>query len=535
VDSPTNYGEDTGLGGEVRGNYATLNPINPVRGTIIDGALRTNGGNLISVSTIGMTYGKWYAEMYITAIGVESSIGLSKGIYAAQYVGAISETWGYYSSGQKYTNASPSLYGASFTTGNTIGVAYDADNGILTFYKDGVSQGIAFTGLKDSTTQTPYYFACSGRTSTAANDVTMNFGQQRWKYAPPAGYKALCTTNLITPAIKKGKAAFDAITYNGTGTTFASPSALAFAPDLVWIKSRTQDISHVISDTVRGVGEVLCSNNTRLSSSDFFINSFNSNGFTVNTSVTANNSGSLYTAWSWKAGGPSTTNNDGSIPSQISVDSRTGLSIVNYIGTGATATIGHGLGATPSFIINKLRSGTGGWPVYHKSTGNTGATQLESNGAFNVSNVYWNNTSPTESVFTVGAGLAVNGSAYINYVFAEVEGYSKFGSYVGNSSTDGAFVWCSFKPKFVLIKSNSTTENWTIIDSARNIYIPKSNPFSLALFPSLVNQEASNTTIDFLSNGFKLRSTNAVNGNAAGQSYIFAAFAETPFKYSLAS
>lgn len=179
-----------------------------------------------------MSSGKWFCEMYVTALGAESSVGISRGINIMNtYVGSSSDSWGYYYNGLKYNNASSASYGSSYTTGDTIGAAFDADAGTIVFYKNGTSQGTAYTSL----TSGPYYFATSGRSSTSANDVTMNFGQQAWKYAPPAGYKALCTTNLSIPTIKKPSSAMDVVTYTGNGSA-RSITGLGFSPDLVWIK-----------------------------------------------------------------------------------------------------------------------------------------------------------------------------------------------------------------------------------------------------------------------------------------------------------
>jgi hypothetical protein len=457
-----------------------------------------------------MSSGKWYAEATITTIGAESSVGIAKDTQdTGGYVGAGAFSYGYYLNGQKYNNATGSAYGASYTSGDVIGVAFDADAGNLVFYKNGVSQGTAFTGL----TNGPYVFEGQGRSATSGNQNDWNFGQQAWKYAPPSGFKALCTTNLPIPSIKNSSTFFDAITYNGTGTTFVSPSGLKFAPNLVWVKSRSQNISNVLSDTVRGTGEVLCSNNTRAGSPDSFLTNFNQDGFTLNNSITANNSGSTYVAWCW------------------SKNSVAGMDIVSYTGTGANMTINHSLGAIPKMIINKSRSAVGGWPVYHASLGNTGALQLESSGAFSVSNLYWNNTSPTASDFTVNAGLATNGTTYINYLFAEIDGYSKFGSYTGNGSTDGPFVWCGFRPKYILIKTTGASYNWWIIDTARG----SANVVNNVQFADLAATDytTAGVEIDIISSGFKIRNTNG-GDNGSSVTYIFAAFAEYPFKYARA-
>jgi len=517
-----------------RGNYCTLNPISPVRSTIVDGNMRTNAGDRGSISTIAMLSGKWYCEMTVNAVGAESSIGISKGINVMNpYIGSTVDSWGYYSnSGQKYTNGGATAYAASYTTGDIIGCSFDADNGILSFYKNGSSLGAAYTGLTDG----PYYFAVEGRTATSANDVIMNFGQKPFAFGPPLSaqpFKALCTTNLPTPSIKKSSTGFDAITYNGTGTTFVSPSGLKFAPDLVWVKSRSQDISHVLCDTVRGIGEVLCTNNSRLSSSDSFITNFNQNGFTLNNSVSANNSGSTYVAWCWKAGGQTQTNTVGSITSQVNADPSRGFSVVSYTGTGANATVGHGLTTSPKFLIVKSRQTNGrSWNVWHTALAGTEYLLLETSDAKATDATKWNSTIPTASVFSLGTGAGTNTSAekYIAYCWSEVDGYSKFGSYTGNGSTDGTFVYTGFRPKLVLVK-NTTGDTWVIKDTSRSIF----NGTDYELYPSSAVVEGTYSAppiMDYLSNGFKLRSTASASNGAA--SIIFAAFAESPFRYARA-
>jgi len=520
VDSPTNYGTDTGVGGEVRGNYATLNPVSTIRSTIIDGNLRTNAGDRGSISTIGMTSGKWYCEMYVTALGAECSAGISQGINIMNtYVGSSSDSWGYYYNGLKYNNASSSSYGSSYTNGDTIGVAFDASAGTLVFYKNGTSQGTAYTSL----TSGPYYFATSGRSSTSANDVTMNFGQQTWRYAPPTGFKALCTTNLTTPTIKKPSTAMDVVAYTGTGAS-NSISSLGFSPDLVWIKNRGGATSHAIYDTTRGTQSQLSSDTTgdQVTSSSG-LTAFGSNGFTISTSTLVNTTGTQYVAWAWDE------------------STQAGLDVVSYTGNGANRTIAHTLGVAPKMVIVKARTTAGadqGWPVWHTSIANTTYLQLNSTSSTSAGADYWNSTSPTSSVFSVGTNVAVNANAdtYIAYLFAEVDGFSKFGTYTGNGAADGPLAYCGFRPRFVMIKTTQSSLAWIIYDTARST----ENLVTLKLAPNNSQEENGSSiggvtfnTMDILSNGFKLRSTN-LDSNQSGVTFIFAAFAESPFKYARA-
>jgi hypothetical protein len=465
-----------------------------------------------------MSSGKWYAEATITTIGAESSVGIAKDTQdTGLYVGIGAFSYGYYFNGLKYNNSSGTSYGASYTSGDVIGVAFDADAGNLVFYKNGVSQGTAFTGL----TNGPYVFEGQGRSATSGNQNDWNFGQQAWRYAPPSGFKALCTTNLPIPSIKKSSTFFDAITYNGTGTTFVTPSGLKFAPDLIWVKSRSQNISHVLSDTVRGTGEVLCSNNTRAGSPDSFLTNFNQDGFTLNTSITANNSGSTYVAWAWSR-------------SIIA-----GMDIVGYVGNDNSGrTISHNLGVTPKMIIVKNRTTLSDWPVYHANLTASNVVFLQlPNAQAAISSYAWGAVSSASSTtFTVIAGntdirnVNKSGDNYVAYCFSDVEGFSKFGSYTGNGLAEGPFVWCGFRPRYILIKlSGSAGGSWIIHDTSRN----DANMSAKRLLANTSDIEGSDNGIDILSNGFKMRSADG-STNTSGVSHIFAAFAESPFKYARA-
>ncbi|NBW17394.1 MAG: hypothetical protein EBR82_56380, partial [Caulobacteraceae bacterium] len=517
VDSPTNYGTDTGLGGEVRGNYATLNPIAGGGSTLIDGNLKPNTDG-IGISTIGMSYGKWYAEMTVTAVGTFSDFGIHTGNTFLTYVGSTTTGYSYQSDGKKYNNATGAAYGSTYTSGDVIGCAFDADNGTIAFYKNGVSQGTAFTGL----TSVPYFFAIYGRNSATANNVYINFGQRSFSYTAPSGFKALCTQNISKPTIQKPSKYMDALAYTGTGAS-NSISSLGFSPDLVWIKNRGTTTSHAIYDTTRGAQSQLSSDTTgdQVTSSSG-LTSFDSNGFTIGTSTLVNTSGTQYVAWGWDE------------------SAKSGLDIVSYTGNGANRTISHNLGVAPKMIIVKARTTAGadqGWPVYHSSLANTEYVLMESTAAKSTGADYWNSTSPTSSVFSLGTNSAVNANndTYIAYVFSEIDGFSKFGSYVGNNLTDGPFAWCGFRPKYILIKNSTNTgAPWLVYDSVRSSY----NAQEAEIRPNTNQSENGFTlvgSLDFLSNGFKIREDNNTSWlNTPSATFIFAAFAEAPFKYARA-
>jgi len=326
-----------------------------------------------------------------------------------------------------------------------------------------------------------------------------------------------------------------------TGNATERTIDVGFQPDLVWAKTRSNAASHNIVDAVRGVKKLLSSNanDAELTESDTAgIDSFVSNGFTLEDATyyeDVNQSGRTYVAWNWKANGSGESNTDGSITSTVSANPTSGFSIVTYTGTGSAATIGHGLGIAPSMIIVKNRSSAFDWAGYHVATGPTINYPINVNGTGYTNTAYWNDTSPTSSVFYVGnnsANTNVNGSSFVAYCFAGVEGFSAFGSYTGNGSTDGPFVYTGFRPAYVLIKCTSTSPTeWHVWDDQRSTY----NVMNRALRPNNSNAESDSTdySIDFLSNGAKIRNASNLD-NQNGQTFIYAAFAENPFKNSLA-
>jgi hypothetical protein len=260
--------------------------------------------------------------------------------------------------------------------------------------------------------------------------------------------------------------------------------------------------------------------------------SFNSGRFSVGTNAGVNQSAATFVSWQWKANGtPAVTNTAGSVPSTISANTTSGFSIVTWTGNGSTGTLGHGLGVAPKFIITKYRNAVNAWLCYHVSLGAGSRIYLNQTDASGASATVWNNTSPTSSVFSVGdANTNASGGTYVGYCFAEIAGYSKFGSYTGNGSADGPFVYLGFRPRLVITKRTNAASQWYILDTARDLYNCTAN----LLFPNTTAAESSNTqNYDELSNGFKLRSTNTDN-NASGGTYIYIAFAENPFNYSLA-
>jgi len=318
------------------------------------------------------------------------------------------------------------------------------------------------------------------------------------------------------------------VTYAGNGGTNAI-TGVGFQPDMVWTKNRSASANNLLYDAVRGAGYYLYPNltNGQGGNGTSALDSFDSDGFTLDGGDDSNVNGQNGVAWTWKGGNSAgSSNTDGSITSTVSANTTAGFSIVKYTGTGATATVGHGLGAVPGMLIIKRYSDAGEqWTIYHKSLGNTKHILFTTGAAVTQAN-YWNDTSPTSSVWTMGNQSEVNGNGTTNicYAFAEKQGYSKFGSYTGNGNgPDGTFVYTGFKPAFLLIKRTDTTKNWFLHDYKRLGYNPKNE----YLHPNLNSAETTSTELDILSNGFKLLNSGSGH-NASGGTYIYMAFAEEP-------
>jgi hypothetical protein len=518
-------------------NFAVLNPLNSFASTDCSNAnlqySNATSGNRNTLGTIYVSSGKYYAEFTAVAGAGGFFVGIANTNFNAigntGYIGSDINSYGYYFDGNKYTNSTPATYGAGWSGGDIIGVALDMDAGTVTFYKNGTTQGVAFTGLSGSFT----FGAMINNSGMIAN-----FGQRPFAYTPPTGFVALNTFNLPTPTIgatetTQANKYFDATAYSGTGSSQTVVNSGSMQPDFVWIKQRNSTEWNSLADSIRGTDKQLFSNSTNAEQTNStFLTAFASNGFTVDTSSATNASGSTYIGWQWKGGGTGVTNTDGSITSTVSANTSAGFSVITYDGIASAGTVGHGLGVAPKMIIVKRRSSVDPWVVWHTSLANTEYLYLNSTAAKATNTTYWNSTFPTSSVFSLGLTNDVNAtsSTYVAYVFSEVAGYSKFGSYTGNGSTDGTFVYTGFKPKFLLIKNiNDGGAFWAMFDGVRN----PSNNVGLTLFPNASNAEGSNTGYDFLSNGFKVRD-NATFLNTSGQTMIYMAIAETPAKFSLA-
>lgn len=325
------------------------------------------------------------------------------------------------------------------------------------------------------------------------------------------------------------------VTYTGNGST--QTIEVGFKVGLVWIKRRDSAGNNGLFDVVRGATNWITSNGTTVETSGVQgVTAFTPTGFTLGNHVDYNASGATYVAWCWRAGDTTVTNTTGTISSQVCANPDAGFSVVTYKGTGSNSTVGHGLGVVPAMILLKDRSNTYTWVVYHKDSNANpayGYLPLNSTGGFSADTAIWNNTIPTSSVFSIGTpsgGTNINNDNYIAYCFAEIAGYSKFGRYLGNGSSDGIFVYLGFRPKYILIKHIAGTDDWWLEDSTRK----PSNSGRVVLSPNASSAEiVDSNAIDFLSNGFKIRNAGTAD-NSSGEVYIYAAFAENPFNYSLA-
>jgi hypothetical protein len=553
VDTPTQYGTDTGAGGEVRGNYATFNVLASPQ---LAGQYVVSNGNLdITPTGASSTFNsyapatialpssdKYYFEYTCTnADGGQRRdvIGLAQTTASGIWLGNTGSIGYDCFEGKVNNNGSNIATYASWDNGDIVSVAVDCATGYVWFAKNGTWQAgspSAGTGATATLSNiSTYAFAIGTRAaSSAAFTVkgSVNFGQRPFAYTAPSGFKALVTTNLPQPTVVQGDDYFNTVLFTGNYPTGQSITGVGFAPDLTWFKSRSVGDSHNLVDKVRGAFR-LKSNTTDAETSATV--TLDSDGFTVGAQSESNNDSMV--AWNWKANGAGVSNTAGTITGTVTVSANTiaGISIVTYTGNDtAGATVGHGLGAVPRMIIVKNRDATDAWQVYHAANTASPETDylvLNTTAATADALDRWNDTAPTSSVFSLGDGAEVNTDTedYVAYCFAEVEGFSKFGSYTGNGIADGPFVYTGFRPAFVLGKDSSSTNNWFIFDSVRDTY----NVAGKILRPNLPNEELdSPPRIDLLSNGFKVRSTGLPNDS--GETYIYAAFAENPFKYSLA-
>ena len=546
-------------------NFCTLNPLIPIpNGTISEGNLEYVRGSEANHGSVGASFtipttGKWYWEVRSgksannEAIGVANISDHNPQLPAqGSEVGSRAGDYIYRSNAQKVSGGSSSSYGATFSASDVIGVAWSSDDGTITFYKNNASQGIAYSSI----TQVEGKFVPAISQAETSSETPFNFGQESsftahktaqgntdgngigdFYYAPPSGYLALCTSNLPEPTISPNDDTqaddhFNCILYTGNGS--AATHTVGFRPNLVWGKKRASGAqNHWLINDVGDIDNFMSSDEANAESTTAGT-TFNATSFTTASNDLYYNNNSTYVVWAWKGNGTGTavSNSNGSITSTVSANTDAGFSIITYSGNSTKgATIGHGLSAAPEMVWFKRRNASAGWAVYNKDlTDNGYALLLNSNATEDNRNTqFLNETSPTSTLITLGDWNEANaGSNYVAYAFHSVEGYSKIGNYIGNVNADGAFVFTGFRPALVIVKriNGGSSYDWFIHDNKRSTF----NVNDERLAPNSNDAESTSiTSMDFLSNGFKIRTANTSYNEGT---VIYMAFAEAPFKYS---
>jgi hypothetical protein len=508
-------------------NFCVMNPLVP-NGTMTNGNLQvasSTSNGYASLASISVSEnGNWYCEVTPTS---KSAGDYHLGVFGYTTVHTpYNPRLLYVGSGAAYNDGTSVGTWASYTTNDIIGIAYNSSTKTAYFYKNNSLQGSMTTTATEN-----MYFGTVGDSSGTSQNYAFNFGQRPFAYTPPAGYLKLNTFNLPDSSIVDGSEYFVPVTYTGNGGTKVVTTG--FQPDLVWMKNRGDAQDNTLMDSVRAGDGILISNwdGAETFPGDIAI-AYNSDDFTLTgANARTNTNLNTYVAWNWKAGGTAVSNTDGTITSSVSANTTAGFSVVTYTGTGAIATIGHGLGVAPKMVIVKDRAVVGDWWTWHTSIGIDEYIRLNLTAVVGSSATLWNNTLPTSSVFSVGVNVAnTNTETYVAYCFAEVEGYSKIGSYTGNGSTDGPFIYTGFKPAWIMLRDSTNVQNWIVLDTARNTY----NAPASYLLPNSSGAEGTlDPGVDVLSNGFKMRTANS-GWNTSSAVMIYMAFAENPFKNSLA-
>ena len=574
LDSPTFNSDSNG------GNFCTMNPLsngsNPVLGEgnlMMDSFSGSDISGSLANFALPASSGKWYFECFINAPNSGDNypfIGLTATQYSQSATMGVSQrdlsinlgTGGSEKNETYVGSITTDFTGVSNYADNTIcGVFVDMDARKLWYAKDGAffNSGNPQTGANPQYAWTnnvpllPHFISFGG----FGADSVFNFGQEgtfagnitaggnadvtgygNFKY-DPGDYKALCSGNQpVADAIDPAQTdtdypqkLFSPLIYTGTGSSNAR-TGLGFKPDLTWIKERSGANDHKLTDSTRGVTKSLESNEGTAEATDSNgLTAFGTDGFTVGSDAVYNNNTDTYVGWNWRSnGGTTVTNNEGSFTSIVQANTAAGFSIMTFNDPGGVQTIGHGLGVKPSVYFLKGRSGATGWGVYHESLGATKYFNLNNNNAVATGSNYFNDTEPTSSVLSVGSTWNGAGTM-LAYAWANVEGYCKAGSYVGNGNADGTYMYTGFRPAWFMIKDVSNINNWIVYDNAREPF----NVMDKYLNPDTSGAEESGSLaeIDFVSNGIKMR-TDHVAFNGSGRTYIYLAMAENPFKYATA-
>jgi len=500
---------------------------------------------------------KTYVEVYINDVGGGGgplspgvSIGCDLNGYGPYIYGSgnynqdTAAAYSGYDGAFTWNGGSGTSNGGAYGASTLIGIAVDTTTSspTISFYKNGTLVGTGTVGSNYRKSLVVRIDPVTG--SSTAVGAYINAGQYAFNNLP-TGYKALNTANLPEPTIKKGSAHFNTVLWTGNAANPRSITGVGFSPDFVWTKKRNAAQDHFLYDAVRGSTNgnfyELRSSSTSAEgvpgTANVGMRSLDSDGFTIGSDASVNTNNDTYVAWAWDAGGAGSSNTAGSITSTVSANASAGFSIVSYQSQTSTkpVTVGHGLGVKPSLIIFFNRISASSRAVYHSALGATKIMSINSDSAATTSADYFNNTEPTSTVFTVNDSTATHNygssDSMIAYCFSEVAGYSKFGSYQGNGSSDGPFVFCGFRPAYVWLKGSTFASNWNAYDSARDQYNITDDLLRLNSSAAEVSNYAATAGIDLLSNGFKIR-TSSGDWNSSGQTFVFVAFAVLPFKYA---
>jgi hypothetical protein len=542
-------------------NYCVLNPLDKNSNlTLSDGNLTAIPANISDyylgrASMAFPTTGKYYWELTLNNTPYLYQAGIYS--YNRPLSGSVSGTGNEYqvAFGTAFTyiqyqsnNVAFAAWGTNTnpTSGDVLMFAFDADNSTMWIGRNGTWYNTSGTANPATNTDPRFssiptgLFSGVNMPNPASDGVSLNFGQRPFAYTPPSGFNRLNTFNLPTPTIGATASTLagkymNVVTYTGTGSSL-SVTGVGFQPDWTWIKGRSGATDHGLYDAVRGVQKQLESNTTDSETTETTgLTAFGSDGFTVGALAQLNTSSATYVGWNWKANGAGSSNTAGSITSTVSANTSAGFSIVTYTGNGTSgATVGHGLGVAPSMIIVKVRDVAGyEWNVYHSAIGATNWLELNATTASQAGSNRWNDTAPTSSVFSLGNANVVNQNTktYVAYCFTPIAGYSAFGSYTANGSTDGSFIYTGFRPRFVMTKKTNSTSGWGMVDTSINPYNQATTYLQANTSNAVVGGTSSNG-IDIVSNGFKIRSTDGSFNDTNGDTYIYMAFAENPFKYA---
>ena len=540
------YGNDS-LEDTPTNNFCTMNHVDNYNSVITNGGLemtqasdpcRSRGTSIMPPNT-----GKYYYEMEVQA-GASYVFGMKSLLRIGYHTSGDEGEICYYGHngnkniGQTDGSTVSSSYGASYSAGDTVAILYDSDAGDVYFYKNNASQGLASTGINDKTYQPYVYLDNYGTTPI----VHFNFGQRPFKYTPPTGARGLSSKNMATPVaagVVKPQRHFGVLSWSGNDGS-QTIDGLEFTPDFVWIKARRSGEHHFFTDIIRGAGHRLQSSSTAVESdrsSEF--TSFVRGGFTIaGTHNEINGGGVNIIGMCWKAGGAAVSNSDGTITSSVSANTEAGFSIVSYTGNETNnATVGHGLGKSPDCVIIKDRvsnSAGNNWYVFHSALDSGHYVKLNQESASTAVSGTSNGGvgSVTSTTFNFIQGTSGNnknvnesGDTFIAYCWAEIPGYSKFGKYIGNGSSDGPYVHLGFKPAFIIYKkSEGGSDNWEM----QNTTIDTDNPVNESMYPNTSGAQSTGRNVDFLSNGFKMRNANGNTNEGSSFTYIYMAWAERP-------